>query len=523
MKKLVTAEMMRKLEEFAIKEYKIDVMDLMNNAGAKVAEKILLEEKNIEKKKIVVFCGKGNNGGDGLVAAENLLKKKLNVEIYFLCLRTQLSDITKQVFSRMEKFHKKIHFIKAYHEKYLKNCDIIVDAIFGTGFNANPEGLFFETMEGINNSSATVYAVDIPSGLHGTTGSKEDIAVYADYTITFAYAKIGLFIRDGYSHSGEVEITSIGFPKELDEEVPDSTSLIEDDDCSDLLTKRPLVCDKKDFGKVFNFAGSLAMPGAAVLSSLAALRTGCGLLRLGVPMNISAAISVTYPEIMNIPLSYTQPGFTSVGAEKEILKGYKWGDAILVGPGLHVYSETKKIVKKLFVKLFGKPLVLDADALNILSENVDFFEKMGEECVITPHNSEMSRLANMEKEFLMLDRLDIASAKAKEWGCFVVLKGTPTIVATPRGEVKIYVHKMPAMATGGMGDVLSGIIVSLMAQGYKVIDAIVLGLNIHKCASKLALAKKNERSLLASDLVSEISNALDYLEKNRKETVRNEK
>lgn len=512
MRKLVTAEMMKRLDEIAVQQYGVKAQDLITNAGQCVADKIIQIEKTVAKKKVVVVCGRGNNGADGLAAAEILGKAGASVYVYLLFGKSDLSADMKKTLTKVNKSVKDIIHMTMYDGKVFLDTEIIVDAIFGTGFNANPEGVFYDIIKNMNDSKAKVYSIDIPSGIHGTTGNREDIAVVADYTLTLGYPKIGLYINDGYASSGEVLIMDIGYPEALNDEIPDTKVLTEIEDLRGILKPRQLMVDKKDFGKVFNFAGSLAMPGAAILSSVAAIKTGTGLLKLGIPMNISASISTIYPEVMTIPLAYAQPGYTSINAEKEVLKGYKWGDSCLVGPGLSVHPETKKVAKKIFSKTPEKPTVIDADGLNMLAESPELFSYMNEEIVLTPHNSEMARMVGVSKELLLLDRIDMVVKKAVEWNCFIVLKGTPTLIAQPDGKLHIHVNKNPAMAVGGMGDVLAGILVSLLGQRIDMLKSIYMSLYIHSIAARIATDDVGEVSLLPSDVVREIPKAIKYIQ-----------
>lgn len=509
MHKLVTAELMRKIDELSIDNYGTSEIKLMTNAGIGVY-RFLKEREELSDKNIVIICGKGNNGGDGLVVAEELLKENHTPLVYIFSSSKEHKGVAKKVITRIKKKFPdfKIKYLTDIKGFSLKNADIIIDAIFGTGFNSNPEGLFFDVIKAINESKALVYSIDIPSGVHGSTGNIEDIAVKADYTITFGYPKLGLYLSDGYSLSGEVSVAEIGLPAEVDEEVQESRVLIDINDLKGLIRSRPVVCDKKDYGKIFSFSGSISMPGAAVLSSLAALRTGTGLLKLGIPMNVSAAVSAAYPEIMTIPLAYTQPGYPSGNAEKEILKGVKWANAILMGPGLSVHPETKNLVKRVLTKQYIKPTVLDADALNILSESPDLISRFKENVILTPHNSEMARLLNMPKELFLLNRIETVTKKAMEWQCYIVLKGTPTIVACPDGSAKIFINKCPALATGGTGDVFAGVLASLIGQKYETTEAIILALYIHKFAADFAVENYGEDSILPSDIVKNIPKAI---------------
>ncbi|MFO7810157.1 MAG: NAD(P)H-hydrate dehydratase [Candidatus Delongbacteria bacterium] len=511
MKKLVTAENMKQLDDLAINTYGAKASELMENAGKGVFDTIVKYEGKVENKNFIVICGKGNNGGDGLIAARHLAKAKASVSVFILGPKTRISKGSKGALLKLERKYTKVKSLKKTDDLSLSKDDIVIDAIFGTGFNSNPEGIYYDVIKMINDSEAKVYSVDIPSCVHGTTGFTEDIAVTADHTVTMAYPKIGLYINDGYTHAGTVDVVDIGFPSEIDEEILGTRMLLETKDAFGAYKKRDLMCDKKDFGKVFNFSGSLSMPGAAAMSSIAALRSGCGLIKLGIPMNISASVSTLYPEIMSMPLGYSQPGYTSMSAEKDVVKGYRWCDACLAGPGLSVHPETKKVVKRLIQKFNGKPTVLDADSLNILSETPGTLKQFKPNIVLTPHNSEMARLCQTSKELFLLNRLEICAQKALEWNCFIVLKGTPTIVAFPDGKVLIHTNKNPAMAVGGMGDVLSGILVSLLGQGIDMPKAICAAIYIHAVSAERATEVSGEVSLLPTDLIKEIPATIKYL------------
>ncbi|MBU4485399.1 MAG: NAD(P)H-hydrate dehydratase [Candidatus Delongbacteria bacterium] len=511
MRKLVTAEIMKQLDKIVITDFGIKALQLMENAGRGVFDLISKYEGDLKGKLFTVVCGKGNNGGDGMIVAGLLAEAKAEVAVFVLAKKTEISEDSKKALLKLSKVIKNITFLKKTEEFELAGNEIVIDAIFGTGFKSNPEGIFYDIIKKINESQCKVYSIDIPSCIHGTTGNSEDIAIFADHTATLGYPKIGLYINEGYTHSGIIDIVDIGFPPELDEEILETRMLMDISDAFGGYKKRPLTVDKKDFGKIFNFSGSLSMPGAATLSSIAALRAGTGLLKLGIPMNISASVSTIYPEVMTIPLGYAQPGYTSMNAEKDVLKGYKWCDACLAGPGLSVHPETKKVVKKMIQKFDGKPTVLDADALNILSEMTELFEDFNSNIVLTPHNGEMARLVGTSKELFLLNRLEITMQKAVEWKCYIVLKGTPTIIAYPNGKIILHVNKKPGMAVGGMGDILSGILVSLLGQKVLMEQAINTAVYVHAVAADFAIEKYGEHSLLPTDVLSEIHTAIKYI------------
>ena len=508
MRKLVTAENMKALDEMVIKDFKVKASVLMENAGKAVFDSIVRNEGELSGKKFTVVCGKGNNGGDGLVTARYLVESGADVSVFVTGPKTSVSKEAKKALLKLEKKYKKVVSVKDAGDLVIEKGSVLIDAIFGTGFSSNPEGLYYDIITMMNNSGSKIYSVDIPSCIHGTTGFSGDIAVRADITVTFAYPKIGLFINDGYEHSGVVETACIGFPPEIDDEILDTRMLTDLTDATGILKKRELMSDKKDYGRLFNLAGSISMPGAAVMSSLAALRSGTGLIKLGIPMNISASVSTSYPEIMSIPLAYAQPGFASPAAEKELGKGHRWCDACLVGPGLSVHPETKKLFKKFLHKLGSKPVVLDADALNILSENPDVLKKFTPNYILTPHDSEMSRLCQTTKELFSLNRLELCAQKAVEWNCYIILKGTPTIIAHPDGKILLHVNKNPAMAVGGMGDALSGMTAGFVARKIPADKAMLAAVYIHAEAARIATEKYGEESLLPSDVIKEIHSAV---------------
>ena len=466
-------------------------------------------------KKVTIICGKGRNGLSGLAIAEFLLKSEYskNVSVLYFDKKSALSSQAKKINIAVSRQTENVCFIKQIKLEEIGDSDLVVDALFGTGFNKNPEEIFFDAIKAVNDSKAVVVSIDTPSGIHGTTGYAEDISVHADYTLTAEYSKIGLYLNDGYENSGEIFPIQSEVHKDLDEQFETKVKLIEGTDDLSKIRKRKLHSVKKDYGKVFNFSGSIVRPGSAILSSLAALRSGAGLLKLGTPMNICTSLAAVHPEIMNLPLAYNQPGYTSSAAEKEIMKGYKWSDAVLIGPGISVHTETRNVTKSILAKIEkGKPLVLDDDALNIIYETLDLIKGVKAPIILTPQAGEMSRLAGTTREIMMLDCINLVPKKAKEWGCYIVYKGTPTIVADPNGNVEIFINKNPALATQGTGAVLSGILVSLLGQGFEILEAIRLALAVFREVGFRAVEKFGENTMLAEDLLNELPHAIRKFE-----------
>ena len=512
MKKLINVSTMKKLTALGMEKYNLKSIDVSNSGGEEYYQRLNKIEADLKQKKVAVFCGKGNNGTMGFSLAAQMVKDEMDVTIYLPFKKTEISKSSKTILTKLSKTFKNVVQIKQYDEELLEGVDIVIDALFGTGFNSNPDGLFYELIKGMNTSKAKVVSLDLPSGIHGSTGNEEDISVLADVTMTIGFAKIGLFVNDGFEHSGQIEIIETEMTKSVEEEVIANWYAVELEDVKKVFPKRQLTVNKKDFGKVFNFSGSLATSGDAILSSMAALRTGTGLLKLGIPMNISADISAHYPEIMTIPLPYSQPGFSSLNAEREILKGYKWCDAVLAGPGLSVYPETKEVLKRLISKMDGKPAVLDGDALNIIQDSMDTLKDASKDLVITPKTGEFARLCNTSREHVMFDGVSLVSSKAKEWECYVIYKGFPTLIGLPNGDVHILSKKNTVVNTEGAESVFSGILVSLMGQEMETVDAIHLGTYIYSIASEMAIKECGMISVLASDIVNKIPEAIKFIQ-----------
>lgn len=515
MQKLVDVELSNKLYDYVLSEMSINPLDYARMLAKSYGEVILEKFKSFKESKISIICGKGNNGLSGLAIAEALLKSDFSdkIEILFFEKKSTQSSMAKKINISLARLTDKVSFFKQIDIDSVLESDLIIDALFGTGFNKNPEDIYFNIIDKINKSKAKVISVDLPSGIHGTTGYREDISVHADYTLTSEFSKIGLYLNDGYENAGEISPVRSEIFNDLDEQFETMIKLIDSPEDAGKIKKRKLHSVKKDYGKIFNFSGSIVRPGSAILSSLAALRTGAGLLKLGMPMNICTSLAAVHPEIMNLPLAYNQPGYTSTAAEKEIMKGYKWSDAVLIGPGISVHTETRNVTKSVLTKIEkGKPLILDDDALNIIYETLDLIKGVDAPVILTPQAGEMSRLAGTTREIMMLDCINIVPKKAKEWGCYILYKGTPTIIADPNGKVEIFINKNPGLATQGTGAILSGILVSLLGQGIEVEKAIRMAMFIFREAGFKAVEKFSLNTMLAEDLLTEIPSAVRKFE-----------
>ena len=379
---------------------------------------------------------------------------------------------------------------------------MIVDAIFGTGLDRDVGGFYEKLIKFINRQSAPCVCVDIPSGLDADTGRPLGVAVQADVTVTFAPAKLGICIYPGVDYAGKLCVADITIPRLLKEDLP--LELLTFQKCRGLIKKRTADSHKGTYGHLLVLAGSPGKSGAAVLCAEAALRAGSGLVTLGVPNSISPAVEEKTTEVMSVSLKDSKDGTFHPDAHEEVLReldGKK--TALAVGPGISTSRSTGKFLEKVIAQC-EVPVTLDADALNIISKNPDILRKTKVPAVITPHPGEMARLCGVRTKQVQDDRVGISTRFSEEYGCYIVLKGARTVVTTPGGEVFINPTGNSAMATAGTGDVLTGIIGGLAAQGYDCLQSCLLGVFLHGHAADLLLEETGTAGFTASEISRKI-------------------
>jgi hydroxyethylthiazole kinase-like uncharacterized protein yjeF len=511
--KLVTADQMRAIDRDTIDNQHVPGLTLMENAGHGIAERILRDLIHTPKSAhVAIFCGKGNNGGDGFVISRYLHQAGVEVDVWFVGPIEILSADARASFDRAAGGGVRLHQILAELDipAHLKH-QLIVDAVFGTGFSGVPNGLAAQLIEFINRQHIPVAAVDLPSGLNADTGSCAGIAVKATNTYTLALPKYGLFVSPGRELAGKVDVVPIGVP---DQVIAAHVSDCELTTCEYVAAKLPVRKPdghKGDFGWVLCVAGSTGMTGAAVLAAESALRSGCGLVRVACPQSIQPTIAGMLAEAVTHPLpDVRKKGALALRALGEIISLLPEYDSVILGPGIGRYYETSELMRRL-VSRIELPTVIDADGLNAFENHSDILADHKGPLVITPHAGEFKRLTGIEVPSDIQARICVARDMARLLKLTLVLKGSPTIVAGANGECFLNPTGNSGMATAGSGDVLTGIIGSFLAQGMSVLDAAVCGAFIHGLAGDLAAADLTPRGMIAGDMVRKLPQVFSLL------------
>ncbi|HWP82831.1 MAG TPA: NAD(P)H-hydrate dehydratase [Bacteroidota bacterium] len=518
MQTLVTADEMRWCDEKTIRTIGIPAIVLMENAGGNVARFILNSFGPLRGKNVIVFSGKGNNGGDGFVIARHLSQNGARVFAVLLAPPAELKGDAKSNFAilqRIARLSKEAVSILRFRKETLRllpRPDIIVDAIFGTGFSSPAKGVFAEAIGWINAQAVPRIAVDVPSGVNGTTGIAEGPAVKATVTTTLGLPKTGLFCNDARDHTGKIVTLDIGIPAAVVESGSFKTFLVESSDISPLLPRRPSTAHKYSTGKVFVLAGSRGYTGAAALCAKAALRTGAGAVVLGTPDSVYPILARKLTEAIIEPLPSTLDGSLSFTSLEKIKKRLSWADVIVIGPGLSRHEETQRLIQTIVLESRFRVLV-DADALFALAAaGVSKVRKSRAELILTPHVGEYARFVGKRTREIEQKRIEESRSGAESLGKILVLKGAPTITATPEGGLYLNSTGNPGMATVGAGDVLSGIIGSLWAQGMKAEEAARTGVYLHGLSGDLAAKSIGMRSLIAQDMIDFLPHAFHATE-----------
>lgn len=503
---LVTASEMKEIDRKAAEVFGTPTHDLMENAG-KGLSKVIFKQYP-ETRKIAIFCGKGNNGGDGLVAAR-YLSGKANVVVFLLCRKEEMSG---DAGANLDKYKGKLFEITS-EEEFKKTisgaskANIIVDAILGTGLKAELTGQYRSVVEGINSLGKKVVSVDIPSGISSDTGQVMGAAVKADLTITFGIPKLGLYLFPGTEHAGKVEVIDIGFPEALTSGEAVKTGIIERSDIALLFPKRQKDTHKGTYGHLLVVAGSRGKTGAAAMVSTAALRTGAGLVTLAVPKNLQPIYEMKLTEVMTEPLSEGERWSIGENALGEILSLADDMNAVAIGPGIVSTSASLKVMAGLIEDL-PHPVVIDAGGIDAIASYPEILKNAKGQRVITPHPGEMGRLLGISSREIQADRVGIARRYAEENNVCVVLKGAHTVIAMPEGKVFINTTGNSGMATAGTGDVLTGMIAGLLAQRFKPEQAALAAVYLHGLAGNMVMDEKGEYGIMATDIIEKIPYAI---------------
>jgi ADP-dependent NAD(P)H-hydrate dehydratase / NAD(P)H-hydrate epimerase len=514
--KVVTAHQMQALDRIAIEKFHIPGTVLMENAGLRTIEAMSGFFDLSIPRKIVILAGKGNNGGDGFVIARHLFNAGHDVLIYLLADPASLQGDALTNFTIVTAMGIPLKSITSIEESSaveigFDGAEILVDAIFGTGLASAPKSYFARLIEAMNRVAIPVVAVDIPSGLHPDTGIPFEPCVEAELTVTYGLPKLGQILYPGADFCGELVVGDISFPAEIIQDDSLAISLLDDARILRPLISRNRDSHKGSYGHLFALAGSVGKTGAACLLAQSALRMGTGLVTVGIPSSLNDILEVKLTEVMTEPLPETQErSFSSDGLSK-IIDLCERMTALAVGPGITQHPESRKLVKDL-IREIDLPMIIDADGLNVLSGEVGLLStRKNSHTILTPHPGEMARLLEITTAEVQSNRIDSALLLAKRTGCVVVLKGARTVIATSEGKVDIVMSGNPGMATGGSGDVLTGMIGALLAQGYLSPDAARMGTLLHGLAGDHAAEKIGEVSLAAIDIIDALSPVLQSL------------
>jgi len=511
--KVANAEEMQELDRKAIETYRIPGMILMENAGKGAAEAISDAFPDLQKKKIAIIAGKGNNGGDGFVIARYLLNQGVSVRVYLLTDPKGLrgdAETNYNIFQRMKGEILSVASSKDYVKvkKDLEKFDILVDGIFGTGLDAEVRGYYREVIDHLNTLQKPVVAIDIPSGLDANTGKPLGTAIRAFLTITFGLPKVGHLIPPGLGYVGKVKVIDIGIPRRLLEEEKIPTYLLEKEQIQRWLSiPRNPDTHKGDYGHLLVIAGSVGKTGAAAMACQAALRMGAGLVTLAIPKSLNGIMEMKLTEVMTEPLPETPKQTLSLRAFSALVRLCENKRAVIIGPGLGTFKETQSLVLKL-VKTLNLPIILDADGLTALATQPKILPITNRSLILTPHPGEMARLIRSNVKEVLEDRIGLSRKFSQSQHVHLILKGHPTLISTPQGEVFVNPTGNPGMASGGTGDVLTGMIGGLVCQGFDILPSLQIAVYLHGMAGDEGAREKGEKSLIATDIIEKIPSLL---------------
>ena len=504
--KILNAEQIKSVDQFTIEHEPINSINLMERAAKACCQRIIKLVKRDDK--ILIVCGKGNNGGDGLAICRLLLQNDFDAEALVIHYTEAFSEESMHNYNLLkDNFSASvsdIHHADELKEKFSQDNFILIDALFGTGLNRSMEGLSADVIHLMNQSTKTIISIDVPSGLFiDQSSASQSSIVQSTLTLTFEVPKLAFLMPQNSSYVPEFEILDIGLNQQGIQLQNSNFFYITKHLISSLLKKRAKFSHKGTYGHALLLAGSKGKSGAALIASKACLKSGAGLLTLHSSEETLNALLIALPEAMSSKDS--QADFIS-----EIIQPENYG-AIGMGPGIGLHDETQQVLKKLLQYYSGK-LILDADALNILAENKTWLNFLPANCILTPHPKEFERLT--EKHADDFDRLKALQLFSLKYKCIVILKGAHSAVAMPDGNVFFNSSGNAGLAKGGSGDGLTGIILGLLARGYNVPQAALIGTFIHGFAADLLLKKNSMESILISDVIDKLPVAFKKLEKN---------
>lgn len=508
---------MRRLDQLASEKYGITQDLLMENAG-QAAYETIRDEVGIRGKRFLIFCGIGNNGGDGLVVARKIHSNGGQVQIYLIGDAAKFKGSAKLNWEIVQKIGLPVKRLK--NSAMLKdaghNCDAIVDAIFGTGLDREVDGVYRETIEWINNSGKPVFSLDIPSGVNGDNGRIMGMSVKANSTITFGLPKLGNLLYPGYEQGGKLSVTHISFPTELhtskDLKIAVNKPLH--------LPPRRGDAHKGDCGKVLFIAGAANYYGAPYFAALSFLKAGGGLSYLATPETVAPFIAAQGHEIVFVPQKATAVGSIALVNMDRLLEFSDMVDMVVLGPGLSLFEETQRLVRQLAAEI-NKPLLIDGDGLTAIAKDLACIKHRQAPTILTPHIGEMSRLTGHSLEEFQERRIDILQEATQTLNSCIVLKGAHSLIGIADQNVFINLSGNAGMATAGSGDVLTGTIAAVFGLGQHIEEAVKTGVFLHGLAGDLAAQQSGQDGLLASDIMAALPFVLKKYRENYQQLFEN--
>lgn len=501
--KIFRTEQIKELDRYTILNEPIESIDLMKRASQCFVN--FFQSEITADRPVYVFAGHGNNGGDALVVANLLINLGYNVSTYLFNTENKLSPDCERNKNALLLFPH-VNFIEitnSFSPPFLQENDVVIDGLFGSGLNRPPEGGFAAVVKFINQSNATVYSIDIPSGMFGedNSGNNPETIIKADKTLTFQAPKLSFFMSDNSNYTGEWKILDIGLHPDVLQDTPSHYHYTEKKDVSEILKPRSKFAHKGNFGHALLIAGSKGKTGAAVLAAKACMKSGTGLLTCHIPECGYFILQAAFPEAM-----------TSTDPEKDYISRIpehtEQFNAIGIGPGIGQHSGTTTALETLFSS-YKRSIVIDADALNLISQNEHLKKLIPSKSILTPHPKEFDRIAG--DSVSPYNRLQKARDLAETLDCYIVLKGAYSAIITPEKECWFNSTGNPGMATAGSGDVLTGILTGLLGQGYTPFESCLLGVYIHGLAGDLCLESESQESLIAGDIADHIGLAFKKL------------
>jgi len=514
--KVLTSRQMKEIDRTAIEEIGIRGTILMENAGRQIFKKIREKFQELSKEKIVIVAGKGNNGGDGFVVARLLHNHGAAPHVLLLASKGEVRGDAAVNLKKAEKIGIKINEVcslkdwKLQKEK-ISHSSVLVDAIFGTGLVKPAQGFYAAVIKDINKSKAYKIAVDIPSGLSSDAFQIIGPCVKADLTVTLAAPKVSHVFPPAEDYVGELVVADISIPSSLFDDENLKLELVEKKTVLPYFRRRRKDTHKGTYGHLFIVSGSLGKTGAAAMAGKAALKMGAGLVTVGTPESCLPIVARSMDELMTEPLDETKEKTISHEALKKVLSLLKGKDALMIGPGISTHKSTSELVLSLMPEI-NVPAVVDADALNILASKPEKIKSLRQPAVLTPHPGEFARLLNLSTRDVVERKLELAPQFAEKYGIYLVLKAYRTITATPDGKVFINPTGNPGMATAGSGDVLSGMIASMIVQEKNLLEAVLAAVYIHGLSGDIGAEKLGEKALTAGDIIRYLPSGIRRLE-----------